>query len=316
MRWEDERYVRVYTRNTISWRMLPWEARTTLLHLFRAVDRAGLLEVEEYGIDGVAALLELPVEIVKTGLAKLTEKKIIQWTGERSDVLFIPNFLAAQEAHSSDAQRKRDQRERAAAGARLKTLGVTEETNSDDLSRIVTSGHEAGREVTIGHEQSQSVTACHSVPSVPSCAVPSVLSDPDEGELADEELIEHSADSTTPILDRKWFSRLYCDKTGVLTPDPSTLEQCAKLIEEYARAGGYTDVNRIAQAAIEGFFEEIGSWRNARTATPGLFIRKWDEIQGRMTKKTHVADWLEQLTKASERERKNYRARFVAVEAG
>lgn len=169
MRYEDESYVRVYRRNTIAWRMLPWEARTTLLHLFRAVDRAGLLDVGEYGPEGVAALLELPVEVVATGLAKLIEKGTVTWAGQNGDVLFIPNFLTAQEAHSSDAQRKRDQRERAAAAAKLEVLGVAATTESpDNSSRHVTSGPESGPKVTIGHKVSLCAVPCSAEPSEPS----------------------------------------------------------------------------------------------------------------------------------------------------
>ena len=37
MRWEDERYVRVYTRDTPEWCLLSWEARALFLLLLTAV---------------------------------------------------------------------------------------------------------------------------------------------------------------------------------------------------------------------------------------------------------------------------------------
>ena len=40
MRFEDERFVRVYTRDTIAWLAMRWESRTVLSMLFRKVDRA------------------------------------------------------------------------------------------------------------------------------------------------------------------------------------------------------------------------------------------------------------------------------------
>lgn len=163
MRWEDERYVRLYTRDTITWKMLPWQGKALLPLLMRKVDRAGLLDVGEHGPDGLAALVELPVEVVSEGLAALVKTKTAQWTDD-GRALFLPNFLRAQEAHQSDAQRKRDQRERRAAEAKLDAFG---------LSQNVTDCPNSGQEVTAGHTESQSVTGGHSEPSLaePSLAV-------------------------------------------------------------------------------------------------------------------------------------------------
>lgn len=167
MRWEDERYVRLYTRDTITWKMLPWQGRALLALLFRKVDRAGLIDVGEYGPDGLAALVELPVEVVSEGLASLIKCKTAQWAGNGT-VLFLPKFLEAQEAHQSDAQRKRDQRERSVAKASLESIGLATE-----MSHGVTDGHKTGPDVTTGHTESQVVTAGHSDPirSVPSLPI-------------------------------------------------------------------------------------------------------------------------------------------------
>lgn len=150
MRWEDERYIRSYTRDTIAWKMLPWQSKCLLQLLFRKVDRVGLLDVGEYGTEGIAVIVELPIDVVEAGLQKLLDKKMVQWTGENQDVLFIPNFLSAQEAHTSDAQRKRDQRERATARARLQALGL----QSDNESRTVTISPKTDDSVTNSHCES------------------------------------------------------------------------------------------------------------------------------------------------------------------
>jgi hypothetical protein len=92
MRWEDERYVRLYTRDTITWKMLPWEGKALLALLFRKVDRAGLIDVGDYGAEGVAALVDLPTEVVTEGLASLIKAKTVQWA-EGGTVLLLPNFL-------------------------------------------------------------------------------------------------------------------------------------------------------------------------------------------------------------------------------
>lgn len=165
MRWEDERYVRLYTRDTITWKMLPWQGKALLPLLMRKVDRAGLIDVGEHGPDGLAALVELPVEVVNEGLAALIKCKTAHWTGGGA-VLFLPSFLEAQEAHQTDAQRKRDQRERVAAKAKLDQFIPAE-------SHAVTECHKTGQDVTVGHTKSHEVTGGHSdlIRSEPSLAV-------------------------------------------------------------------------------------------------------------------------------------------------
>ncbi len=155
MRYEDERYVRVYTRDTATWKLLTWEGKAVLALLFRKVDRAGLADLGENRVEGLAALLDIPIELAEPGLASILARKVALLIGPEQGTLLIPNFLAAQEAHTSDAQRKRDQRERAAAQQTL-----------TEASRSVTEGHASGQNVTPSHSTSQVVTPCLSVPSL------------------------------------------------------------------------------------------------------------------------------------------------------
>lgn len=145
MEFEDERYVRVFTRDTITWKMLGWEGRCFLLNLFRKVDRAGTLDMEA-GIEGLAVLLDMPEAVVKTGLASCKRRDTVVVDGLR---LIVPNFLRAQECKQTDAQRQRESR------ARRRDLRDQGVTLSDDLSRnvtdpsrIVTSRVTSGRNVT------------------------------------------------------------------------------------------------------------------------------------------------------------------------
>lgn len=151
MRWEDERYVRVYTRDTVEWEMLCWQARALMPLILRKVDRAGLLELGKHGARGLAASVNAPIDFVTAGLngddgkLGLVESGAVELRGE---MLIVPNFIAAQETPSSDAQRKRDQREKAAGVARLESQNVTE-----------------------CHAESRAVTDGHSVPSDPSLPI-------------------------------------------------------------------------------------------------------------------------------------------------
>ena len=44
MNFDDERFVKIYPRNTTNWKLLGWEGRCVLMMLLREVDRAGCLD--------------------------------------------------------------------------------------------------------------------------------------------------------------------------------------------------------------------------------------------------------------------------------
>src|SRR5258708_4976847 len=140
MRWEDERYVRSYTRDTVTWKMLPGESRMLLLGLLRKLHRAGLVGRRGDGVQGIAAMVEVPVDFVERALPELLKRQVFTWTSTFQ--LFMPNYVAAQESASSDAQRKRDQRERDSAKANLLRV-------QGDLP-LTKSGHELSQAVTNG----------------------------------------------------------------------------------------------------------------------------------------------------------------------
>ncbi len=148
MDWANERWVRVFTRDTVSWKLCDWRAHTTLLHLFRKVDRAGVLDVGDDGIAGLAAVLELPIEVVEPGIEQLTRTG----NGRLPTVVFsgaayvIPNFIEAQETPQSDPQRTRESRGRRRDLASLVSRNVSDVTrNVSEPSRGVTSGHAVSR---------------------------------------------------------------------------------------------------------------------------------------------------------------------------
>jgi len=173
MRWEDERYVRLYTRDTPEWVALSWEARALFCEILRKVDRAGTIEVGRSGVRGLAGLVRMPLNVVERAMAELLEDGCAAAT-ERGYV--IPNFLQAQEARASDGARKRDQRERARAEAMSRTVTDAPDTVTvrDQRSRCVTESHAESHAVTRGHTESHAVTPSLAVPSlaVPSLAVP------------------------------------------------------------------------------------------------------------------------------------------------
>lgn len=149
----NERYVLLYTRDTATWKLLDWEARAVLMFLLRKVDRAGVLDVGEDGIEGLAAVLEVPIDVVERAMPKLTARATVASTGS---AFVLPNFLEAQETPRSDKQRQRDSRDRRRSVALSQNVTVS--------SRNVTDRHAESHGVTSGHEVSQPVTPDQSSP--------------------------------------------------------------------------------------------------------------------------------------------------------
>lgn len=163
MRWEDERYVRVYTRDTVDWQVLSFEAQALLVLILRKVDRAGILPLGRQGRKAVAVAIGHPKEWerLEPALIELEQDGCIVVEGEH---LLVRNFIEAQETPQSDAARQRAHRE----GARAKIQsGTASVTKRDTSSQNVTESHAVSRAVTGGHAESRAVTPNHAVPSVP-----------------------------------------------------------------------------------------------------------------------------------------------------
>lgn len=134
MRWEDESYVKLYTRDTPMWRALCWQAKALLPLVLRVLDKAGLLECGQLGRGAIALMTGLPEEVASVGLADLERVGTLVWH-ESTCILEMPNFEAAQEARKSDLQRKRDERQRAKDKARLQVGGKTQGVSHDVTRR-------------------------------------------------------------------------------------------------------------------------------------------------------------------------------------
>lgn len=140
MDWTNERYVRLYTRDTDDWLVLSWQARALFPLLLRKVDRSGFLDTKR-GVIGVAAQTGLPLEIVTAGLPDLLrDGSVVECEGG----YLMPNYIDAQEAPQSDAQRAKELRER------------RRDRNRKGASRNVTAGSEP-------HQHGVSVGKVHHV---------------------------------------------------------------------------------------------------------------------------------------------------------
>lgn len=160
MDWSNERYTRLYTRDTKTWILIGWEGQCLFSLLLRKADRAGMID-DVRDADDISVILRngMPVDSIAIGLDNLTRYGVVTICDAG---MVIPNFIDAQESAQSDKQRGKSSRERRRDIAKRDHLSQ----NVTQKSQNVT---EPSHPVTPGHTASQSVTPClPSVPSVPS----------------------------------------------------------------------------------------------------------------------------------------------------
>jgi hypothetical protein len=167
MRWEDERYVRLYTRNTPGWCVVSWQARAVLPLVMRSLDRAGVIELGEDGLEGLAVLVMLPVEIVVAGVGAWLERGTLEMHGS---TLVMPKFMDAQDASASNAQRSREKRARAREIARESDRPVSPRVASD-TDRVASATERVATDTPRRNQQRDRHDP--TLLAVPSLAVPS-----------------------------------------------------------------------------------------------------------------------------------------------
>lgn len=148
MDWSNEFYVRLYTRDTTSWRRLGWDGQCVLMQMLRKVDRAGTIELD--GIEPWEALVlhcSAPEDQAKRGMEALLRVGVME---VRGDLLVFPNFIEAQEAIKSDKLRAKASRMKKAAGLSQSVTPVSRDATPES------------HELDTRHDASRDVTPCHS----------------------------------------------------------------------------------------------------------------------------------------------------------
>jgi|CXWL01.1.fsa_nt_gi hypothetical protein len=169
MDWENERWIKIYTRDTGGWLNLSWQARGLALEISRKVDAAGRLPLGKRGLQSLAGVLRGRWDDMEPFIAELMADDRFVLLSD--NVLLDPEHEGRQAARASSAVRKKVQRERAAtsrdvtrshATSRATTLPDTERDNSakgkpeqnrEAVSRDVTRSHATSRDVTIRVEE-------------------------------------------------------------------------------------------------------------------------------------------------------------------
>ena len=146
MDWSNERYVRLYTRDSVTWSLWAWEARALFCFLLRKVDRAGVIDIGSHSPErALAAIVGMPVAVVAEHLPALLDSGAIEIAGA---AMVMPNYIEAQEAKSSDKQRQSESRARRRDRARTGHDTSPPVTRRDTSSQAVTRSHDASHSVT------------------------------------------------------------------------------------------------------------------------------------------------------------------------
>lgn len=152
MNWCDERFVKVYTRDTGDWVRLGWEAQALFLLLLRKVDRVGIIDLGKAGTEGLADLLRMPLGVVEPALDRLLKDGCVTRSHATSQ-LVVTNYVEAQAAAQSDKQRQHESRARRRAAAKAAASHNT--------------GHAASHGVTPGHSDTDADSVTDSIPPTP-----------------------------------------------------------------------------------------------------------------------------------------------------
>lgn len=173
--WDDERYVRIYVRDTLDWSALSWDAQALYFQLNRKASRKGRVDLGRHGLRGVAVLLgraELASRI-EPALEELLSDGCVRLEGT---VLVIDEFVEAQEAVSSGKKRAKDlrdrQREEDAERVRNETLRDANPSLSESLpprrngtSPNVTTGYSTAQTVRHSTERNGTPSPSRSRPA-------------------------------------------------------------------------------------------------------------------------------------------------------
>lgn len=108
MNYEDEPYVRLYTRKTLTWKRLGWEGRAVRNAMLDGeFDAAGIFDIRGDAAECIAAVTDLPLEIVRVGLQRLIETET--WVITPASIVW-PSYEEAQNCRRSDRIRQRESR--------------------------------------------------------------------------------------------------------------------------------------------------------------------------------------------------------------
>jgi hypothetical protein len=115
MNYDDEHWIKVYTRDTAGWLAMSWQARGLALEIARRLPKkTGELSLGRRGLEALAGLLRAPWSEIEVYVQELIADGRLEYDATRQ-VIRDPGHVVRQSAVTSPAERKRRQRELEAA---------------------------------------------------------------------------------------------------------------------------------------------------------------------------------------------------------
>jgi hypothetical protein len=117
LRYDDESYVKVYTRDTLEWEVLSFDASSLHLQLWRKLDRSGAFIVGDVVQEDVPRALAKKLNSdeprMAAALAELIRKKFVVMSDADGQLAIVfPYYVAAQSARTADRIRQQEKRVR------------------------------------------------------------------------------------------------------------------------------------------------------------------------------------------------------------
>lgn len=172
MDYENEPWIKVYTRDTASWSGLSIGARGLSLELSRKMGRfSDEISLGRRGLRAVAGFVNATWDEIEPLLIELIDDGRLIFDPDRN-VLRDPDHRTRQGARSSDAQRQRDARARARAltsddessRPRVVAAPASDVTPRHELSRAVTRRHDQREEIDQREESERARASAHAHP--------------------------------------------------------------------------------------------------------------------------------------------------------
>lgn len=134
MNYDDEYWIKVYTRDTAGWLAASWQARGLALEIARKLPKhTGELSLGRRGLEALAGLLRAPWPEIEPFVQELIADGRLEYDAEKQ-MIRDPGHVARQGATSAGAIRTRNWRERKKSANDV-TGAVTDVTSGDVTER-------------------------------------------------------------------------------------------------------------------------------------------------------------------------------------
>lgn len=292
MDWSNERYVRLYVRDTKTWLLLGWEGQCVLSLMLRKMDRAGVIADVKDGADlAVIFTNGMPVEVAQTGLDRLEKQGVIEITQVG---IVMPNFIEAQEAVMSNKEKCRKYREtRRDKNRLLNSIEVSHSTPEVSEATPKVSKTTPGN--TEQHRATPSDTPCLTVPnSAEKTYIDIIKSDKIQSKASNGPDIEVGEDSVSALVRKAaggcWNSSAGAGLVGRLKSaycgDGVDVDAVVMQIRNDLEIRGdditlecWSDVSRFLNGKFRDYSRRYRLSPNAQPAKPDARIKAYNSMR-------------------------------------